>query len=651
MRKPPFILMLCLFLASASTSLFGDSFYVNGDSGHDSAGGRVPEDALKTIQAAIDIAQPGDQIWVGPGLYHETIILTRGGTVDQPLEIIAQDGGCYQTVLSGAVPEVRSGKVSWELVDHDLGLYRIPLDYRPVQMLGDSVNLPPYERLDDLKAFHFVDDDYPGNTHGFTWDASEKYLYVRLNAGGKYGAVDPNDATMAVGPPTAGGRWGNQPNRPDNFLIALKFSGSAHVILDGFTFETPGLAGVYSEADDLVVRNSWFYGCRYGVAGKEDGSTARVRVEHCFYTQFPVYTDIEEIITVQSKNTSPDSPSQRRPQHWQRKAGFLPVTGGLQRPYSYETGLIRRIGREWVIRENWVWESFEAFSSGSVSNSSHSIIEKNRIERIGDNAFETEEHARDLTIRGNMIIDAFEPFSWQPLSGVPLPGPIYLYDNVCLQTPGDVDLWEDSTSRGGVFKIGIKYDRFWTDGRMGEIPEDVTPAPGGFWVVHNTIVAPYKRLFTSLNREGRRFEHFFFLNNILLTGQFSVSRQPNGPEGIQYRNNIVSFGDATPEGEEIAEGLSIWEVEASAVPKAILPHSRSAVYMPQLLADRFHPSQLSIEGSDNLSLPLPEGIPQRMVPGATLPSFHAGPIPRSNAHSSAIPESGSNDGISSGVEE
>ncbi|GHB91135.1 DUF1565 domain-containing protein [Cerasicoccus arenae] len=602
------------------------TLFVDVKTGDDSSSGKLQETPLKTIQAAVNVAQPGDQILVSPGVYHENVLLMRGGTSDEPLEIIALDGGCYQTVLSGAVPSVRSGDLEWELVDQTRGLYRIPFEYRPVRVLADRVDLLPYEQLDDLIAFRRLADEYPGNSHGFAWDADTKSLYVRLRADGKYGVTDPNQAVMAVGPRTAGGRWGATPNRTDNFLIALNFSGEAHVVIDGFTFETPGMAGVFSNPDDLTVRNSWFFGCRYGVAGREDGDTARVVVENCFYTQFPAYTDIEEVIRAEyAKSTT--SVNMRMPIHWQRKAGFLPVTGGLQAPYSYETGLIRRIGREWTVRANWIFEAFEAFSSGSVSNSNDSIIENNRIERICDNAFETEEHAKALTIRGNLVIDVFEPFTWQPLNGAPLPGPIYIYDNIFEQTAADIELWKLGYSRGGVFKIGIKHDRFWDSGKMADVPRDRTPAPGGFWVVNNTLISPYKRMFTSLNPAGRKFENFYFINNIIMTWEFAQSRLPSGPEGIVYYGNAVSFVQGDAQAESIVHGADF----------SMLTARRGS---PAGIAEVFQGLASSEAGwhqdnnshTNSFSKAIPDCVPLHEISGAMLKAVHYGPQARDSIY-------------------
>lgn len=614
------LISFLILLSVWCPSLFAATWHVDAQTGDNADNGQSPETAFQTIQSAVNSAGPGDQILVGVGVYHENIVMTNGGTADAPVKIVAANPHCYQTVLSGAVPAIRQGAVNWELANESLQLYRIPLNYRPVRVLADGVDVSAYESLNDLKAFQVIADDYPGNQTGFAWEEKTQSLYVRLRADGKYGVVDPNDAIMAVAPPTGGGRWGSLPNRPDNFLIALNFSGSAHVIIDGFTFETPGLAGVFSSADDLAVRNCWFYGCRYGVAGTEDGNTARVEVANCFYTQYPAYSDAEDIL-----RTKTATPRAKHVMHWQRKAGWLP-SGGLKAPYSYETGLIRRIGKEWIVRSNFIWESFEAFASGAVSNSKDSVIESNHVERICDNAFETEEHAQGLTIRGNLVIDVFEPFSWQPQNGAPLPGPIYIYDNIIWQTPEDIALWTRARgSQGGVFKIGINHNRMWDNGSMGDTPRNRTPAPSGFWVAHNTILDSYKRMFTSLNPNGRHYENFFFFNNIIVANSFAQSRLPNGPEGVVYFGNAISFEKTPPEAARVAAGMGGWiDGDGFMLSDLALAPGRFSVPPASRLATSGWTNKKAFQ-SICANVTIPDDIPLRKTVGSGKSFIHAGP--------------------------
>jgi hypothetical protein len=55
--------------------------------GGDASGGTAPDAPLKTIQRAVDLAQPGDVIELAPGAYFQDIVSKRGGTAAAPITI------------------------------------------------------------------------------------------------------------------------------------------------------------------------------------------------------------------------------------------------------------------------------------------------------------------------------------------------------------------------------------------------------------------------------------------------------------------------------------------------------------------------------------------------------------------------------------
>lgn len=588
-------LSFSLFLSLVPAFVSAAEWHVDNRNGSDASDGRSVETSFATIQHAVDAAKPGDTILVAPGVYHEHVIFRRGGEADAPILLQAKESGKYETVLTGANPVLRRKEGRWELVEPELGLYRIPLGYRPSRILVEGVDLPAiYLSLEELRALHFPADDYPGHAHGFVWDAQSKMLYVRLRADGKYGPADPNERSIAVSPSAGGGSWGNNPNKNDNFLIAFPFDAPAHAVIEGFTFETPGVAAIYTVGGELVVRDCWFFGCWQGIRGKEDWSTPNVLIERCFYTQYPAFTDIEDTIREHAEKQK----GKNKIIHWQRKGG-LPAksraAGG--RAYGYETSFVRQAGKNWTIRENWLWEVFEGFASGSVGGSSNCRIIGNRIERVCDNAVETEDHARDLTFAGNLIIDAFEPISWQPMGGLPLPGPIYIYDNIILQTPTSVALWETSGNTGGIFKIGFT-DSNWEKGAPGTPPPAITEASGGFWVAHNTVLVPRGKMFTALNAPGRIYKGFVFVNNAVATTLFG-SMQVGGPDEVLFSHNAVAFSEGSPASLSAASGAGGFIANSPAEFKLLLPPSGD--FSPA--AD----SPLLQAGLTSRAFPLPDG--------------------------------------------
>ncbi|PTY06484.1 hypothetical protein DB346_00945 [Verrucomicrobia bacterium LW23] len=620
--------MLPIFALFAALSLLAQEapragaptvWHVDSAKGTDSADGRTPGTAFATIQHAVNLAQPGDTVLLLPGIYYENVAITQGGTEAAPLRIKADRVEKNRVTLTGAVRSLRDKRGGWEMVDQALGMYRVPLAHKPTRVLADQVDLLPYPSLDDLEAFRFIADDYPGHKHGYAWDEKTNHLYVRLRADGKYGATDPNNASMAVAPPAGKGSLGRTPAGPGDFLIAVKMEGAAHIILDGITFETPGIAAVQTSAGDLTVRNCWFYGCRSAITSAQLSQPkllpARVTVEQCYYTHYPAFSDVADTIRDEAARQAAKPESWQRLMHWQRKSGNLPVSRGIGSPYSYESGFIYRMGKDWIVRHNHFYEVFEAFSSGSAALSTGARIYGNRFERICDNAVETEEHAADMHIYGNQIIDVFEPFSWQPRSGIPLPGPIYIYDNIITETPEFTELWAKANFTGGVFKLGVGSDRMWNMKAMANLPRNVVEAPQGFWATHNTMIVPRGRLVTALNPPGRAYRGFVFLNNIVAAR--SMFSHKGIPPGMVFDYNAVACLRPDPPEQEntycIATAGPNGKVFATAADLKEIPGATSRL----------------LTLPDASTLTIPEEAPLRSAAGA-LP-FQATPGPQADA--------------------
>lgn len=77
-----------LTLLAASTVATATTFYVSpqGDDAH-AGTGPAPAQALRTVQAGVDRAQPGDTVQLRGGIYRETVNFPRSGTADQPITI------------------------------------------------------------------------------------------------------------------------------------------------------------------------------------------------------------------------------------------------------------------------------------------------------------------------------------------------------------------------------------------------------------------------------------------------------------------------------------------------------------------------------------------------------------------------------------
>ena len=465
--------------------------YVNAATGDDANDGLSKEKPFRTIQRAADLVNPGDTVWIAPGIYFETVELARGGNAEQPVTFRA-DGKPGSVVLTAADRAIREKKVRWQPEDKAPGIYSAPCGRAPSRVLYSGVDLYPYTTMEGLKTF-LVKDGYPAPENGFYYDETAKKLYVRLHPSGRYGSTDPNDHVIAVSPPFAPGSNGTHiyQKKDANFFISLRKP--AHVILSGFTFETPGSAGVVTGGSNIAVRDSIFKGCRGGVWGF--GGANAVFVENCLYDHAYTYNDVLDTVEKWGRT---DIQKKHFYYFWARKG----VNVDRDKMKNYETGIIGGVASNWHVRNNVVDDAFEGMSCWCVDWAKHFQVYGNSFRRIVDNAVETENHASDMRIFNNRFEDVFEPVSWQPLGGKPWPGPIYVYRNIVTCTPEFkklADALNPEEFRPGVFKLGVA-GRNWEHAAMGAIGVEqlaarvskrfVMPPDPGFLVFNNTIVWP-----------------------------------------------------------------------------------------------------------------------------------------------------------------
>ncbi len=467
------------------------------------------------LQAAFNRLQPGDTLIVKPGVYCERPVLRRGGTPEAPITIRADKVEQGRVVVSAAFPEIRTGKLKWQLEDKSLQLYSVPFQYNPARILYSGTDLMPYPDLDCLKKFT-LRKEYPGPQHGFYYSPQEHKLYVRLHPDGRYGSTDPNRHTMAVGATNAPGFNGHHISKTQHANLHIDLSGQAYVTIDGLTFETPGAAGVLTSAGNVTVKNCFFNGCRFGVYGRK---AEKVIIENCFYHQFPAFDDMEDVIR-RFKSTKV---AEIYPIYWWHRKGKGNDSKVMK---NYETGIAGGVGLDWIIRRNIIRNAFEGLSCWGNSNSINLQVYGNVFDKLVDNALETENHARNMSIHHNLFKDVFEPISWQPLDGLPWPGPIFVYRNIFYNTRETQELWP---WQPGCFKIGVS-GRNWQKKAMGGAPLSqlknliskrfvMVPYPG-FLVFNNTIYTPHAYLLTipqpMTGKAARELVNFKFFNNVIV---------------------------------------------------------------------------------------------------------------------------------------
>jgi hypothetical protein len=607
MRKPWLLLPVLL----ATLSLEGATYFVDGAKGSDGAAGTSAEDAFKTIQRAADRVAPGDTVIIAPGIYYEQVQCRGAGTALEGIVFKADRVEKGRVVISGAVRDIREGKVAWQVEDAAAGLYSVPLAYRPSRVLYDGIDLPVYPDLETLRDFRFQG-GYPGIKHGFT--QVDGRLYVRLRQDGKYGSPDPGKHTVCVSPPNGTeGHAAHFVTRPEHYNFAVLTQAPARVTLDGLTFETPGVAGVYVDGSHVRVQNCWFVGCRFGVSGYavwqdhdlrvggevQERMTDHVIVEHCDYSQFPAFDDMLDVINEYREDPwrGDQKKFEQKVFWWQRKGG---QDNGIDYKWTWETGLVGCVGESWTIRNNYLHDALEGISTFGVDRGRSCRIYNNRFERLIDNAVEAENHAEDLRVYENEVVDVFEPFSWQPLQGMPWPGPVYIYRNLVRITPERRGLWSGAGWKPGVFKLGAE-EKNWKWAYLGLKDSDAVRAPGeGFLAFNNTLHCPGSYVLTLTQSDKRAFENFRVFNNLVVAD--GLARRPGFMDGgIAFEANVAAFLEpgqpgqaerftanggkllaAEPDlawsGEVLGEGSPARGVRASESPAEALPDAGAVPY-------------------------------------------------------------------------
>jgi len=260
---------------------------------------------FSSIQAAVDAAMPGDTVIVGKGIYYETVTITKKGTADKPITVRAESNNLGDVIVTAATEEIRTGKRKWELLEGTEDVYYIDWDTMVGSVTVDDMFFIHTLSLNQLKTREYDSRCIGFPTLGFYWADAEKRLYIRLHER-YFDDLDPNAHTVCVGgemfqytdPVAQVGNGAYQSIRKNTncYNMAVWTEGPTCVNIEGFTFEVPGVCGLYVRGDNVNVRNCYFRGCRIGVYGGvshyyEGIITKDVVVEHCDFTQYPTMYD------------------------------------------------------------------------------------------------------------------------------------------------------------------------------------------------------------------------------------------------------------------------------------------------------------------------------------------------------------------------
>lgn len=548
--KRPLVPFSKLFLigALAVSPLLGTDRFVS-PSGNDSASGEAPSAAWRTIQKALDASGPGDEVILGPGVYFQFPVVKQGGERGKPLILRADRIAKGRVILSGAKKEWRATGTSWKAEESASGLFSIPFEYKPSRVLYGDTDLLPYPDLKSLSDFSLCQGQVPGPRQGFAFDPDSKRLFVRLHASGRFGPPDPAKHLMKISPPNGSGAAGRHIGKVGDANLQILMTGEAHVVIQGITFETPGVAGVFTKASDVTVRDSWFVGCRTGVSGTADGKMAdeenanRVRVEYCEWHHEPYWADLEECIARFADEPFARTEWWHKLCWWQRK-GDQPVAGSIGYENTYETGIVLKAGRDWSVEHCHIHDTHDGISVWASSWSVGLRVSSNRFENLGDNAIELEDHSDRLRFDHNVVIDVFEPLSWQPLGGTPWPGRAMISDNLFEQTARSRDAWKKAGAPGGggFLKFGAVKKNWETYNlpRMAEVPTDLIAFPDeGIRLERNAVLMAHEVFITYLGSTDRRYDGVRITSNFIAVMKLTNGGNPFPGNGFIFQGNTA----------------------------------------------------------------------------------------------------------------
>ncbi|RMF29320.1 MAG: hypothetical protein D6759_14085, partial [Chloroflexi bacterium] len=71
-----------------TTSASAEALWVDAVHGDDDNDGRTPATALRTLQRAANLAQPGTTVHILPGIYRESVRPAHSGTITAPIRYV-----------------------------------------------------------------------------------------------------------------------------------------------------------------------------------------------------------------------------------------------------------------------------------------------------------------------------------------------------------------------------------------------------------------------------------------------------------------------------------------------------------------------------------------------------------------------------------
>jgi len=349
--------------------------------GFDGFVGQSRRFAVRTIQRAAQIAEPGETILIWPGIYRESVRLKRGGLPGRPLVLRAAMPG--QAVISGGADPGVMGEWHWRA--DGPRIWSTAVAWR-VQGL----------RWNGLTAFHSGSLKHlrricarPGAWPAFSSD--ERRLWLCL-PGGEVPRPDRLEVRRPMPVRTRSG--GHQ--------VASLWIEAPYVEVRDLRFDFVVMAAIQLwHADHVLIEGNQFSSADVAI---NDNASLRspqaIRIRHNLSSCYPLF-------------------------EWSRY-GWL----SWQELYGYSNcTLVWLRGQDIELDHNIILQAGDGIKLSPDGGSNRA--RQNLIIETTDDAFEFDGAARNLKVENNLIINSFVAFAISPVST----GPLTISDNTVLIPP------------------------------------------------------------------------------------------------------------------------------------------------------------------------------------------------------------------------
>jgi hypothetical protein len=412
--------------------------------------GAAAEAPHRTIQSALDAAQPGDTIQVRPGVYRERVKFKTGGTAEAPITLSGEPGA----IIDGSTDV----KLEWQAMpDVAPGVYRAPVEFTPftVTAEGKIVTMLDERRVDPAKQHDerdslrwpklFKDGGPKAGWNGFDalalYRVKEKDLLIRLK-----GDLDPAKLAITVAP--------KEP--------AITIRGAGYCVVRGFTIRNAPFAVMIEDSAGSVVEGCVLGPADYGVHLGRGSENCAVRGNEI---TFGPYT--------------PSDPW--REELWDNWEAHK--NGGFYDRYAVRVTESKG-GHEIAYNDiHDHWDGVETGWPGTPEQNGGLKVHHNRFHNIFDDAIETSSGQAGNQFYANYFENARIAIR---IKG-PQSGPLYIYRNVFYKNKSDMTI-------------------FWN--KNDNIP------PTELWVYHNTCTSDVAIGTNYRSSKPVTMPNFRFYNNL-----------------------------------------------------------------------------------------------------------------------------------------